>query len=72
MSPGKRRREPLKQANTEPRFQGIQTPKRSRMVDIERFGGAGEAVCPMHRQHKLGFVPVLHDCKDRRHLQFRK
>jgi hypothetical protein len=29
MSPGKRRWKPLKQANTEPRFQGIQTPKRS-------------------------------------------
>ena len=54
---------PLEQANTEPRFQGIQAPKRGRMVNIKRPGGAGETACPMHRQHKLGLVPVLHDCK---------
>ena len=63
---------PFEQANTEPRFQGIQTPERGRMVDIKRFGGAGEAACPMHRQHELGLVPVLHGCTARGPLQFRK
>jgi len=72
MSPGKRRRQPLKQANTEPRFQGIQTPKRSRMVDIERFGGAGEAVCPSTANTSWGSFQSSMTAKDRRHLQFRK
>ena len=63
---------PLEQANTKPRFQGIQAPERGRVVDIKRFGGTGEAACPMHRQHELGLVPVLHGCTARGTLQFRK
>ena len=63
---------PFEQADTKPRLQGIQAPERSRVVDIKRFGGAGETACPIHRQHELGLVPVLHGCSAMGPLQFRK
>ena len=36
------------------------TVENGRMVDAERFRGAGQARRPLHRKHKPWLVPVIH------------